>query len=505
MRWKEENRQAVREDKDIGLIHCLDVYGPAAFDDQIVEWKRGPRSEVQDWANKREIELIAENGGPFRNPSVRCKQTLNQTKGGQGNVNFESRDTLRTVAWLKFKAELEAYVDCYKTSLVPKAHVNTLSKYNLGSHLKNVRGGELWKGHPDAADRVEWLESLPKWAWDARETDEYKEVLSEIAKKRFESQEARDELSTRGKAQWANADEATRTEWSRKISEAKSTPGAKAAASELAKKQFESQEARDELSTRAKKQFESQEARDELSTRAKKQFESQEARDEASKSAKAQAEREAADGMKSLAERGKEWREKATPEQLSEVSRKISKTMSTSEAKAAASKLGKAQVEREATAGMKSLAERGKGTRTENWTKEQYEAAVAKRKATTAAKRAKIAAGELEDTNAIKRALIKTANRAKVLQGLPEAERKTKEKEYAGIDLKEANRNGRATALLQLPAYSDKGYTWCYRNLTPAQKDGVVFSQDANGVWSARVRDQGSSNAAGSSADHAHV
>ena len=46
------------------------------------------------------------------------------------------------------------------------------------------------------------------------------------------------------------------------------------------------------------------------------------------------------------------------------------------------------------------------------------------------------------------------------------------------------------------------GVGWCYRNLTQAKKDGVVFSKDSNGVWSARVRDQGSSNEAGSSAEH---
>ena len=430
-RWKEENYQAVREDKDIGLIHCLDVYGPDAFDDVIFEWRRGPRSEVQDWANKREIELIAENGGPFRNPSVRCKQTLNQTKGGKWGCSFEARDALRTIAWLKFKAELEAYTACNETSLVPNVYVNTVSGYQLGQHLCGVRQGQLWKGHPDEADRVEWLQSLPKWAWDATKTDEYKEGNSERSKKQFESQESRDEISKRAKEWRENATPEQLAELSQKNLESHSTSEYKEAASERAKKQFESQEARDEQSKRAKKQFESQEARDEASTRAK-----------------TQAEREAADGMK-------------------------------------------------------SLAERGKGTRTANWTKEQREAAVAKRKVTTAAKRAKIAAGELEDTNAIKRALIKTANRAKVLEGLPEAQRKTKEKEYAVVDLKEANRKGKANVLLQLPEYSDKGYQWCYKNLTPAQKDGVVFVQDANGVWSARVRDQGSSGQAGSSADHA--
>ena len=70
-----EPHASIREDKDIGLIHCLDLHGSEAFDDQIVECKRGPRAEVQVWANEREIALIAEHGGPLRDPSVRCKQT----------------------------------------------------------------------------------------------------------------------------------------------------------------------------------------------------------------------------------------------------------------------------------------------------------------------------------------------------------------------------------------------------------------------------------------------
>jgi len=335
MRWKEENMQAVREDKDIGLIHCLDVYGPAAFDDQIVESKRGPRSEVQKYADEREMALIAEHGGPLRDSSVRCKQTLNQDHGGKFGMNFESRDALRTRKWLKFKAELESYVECYETSLVPRAYVNPVSKYKLGERLACVRQGHLWKVHPDEAARVAWLQALPRWAWNARYADDFKEECSERCKKRFESQEARGELSKRAKAQVA---------------------------------------------------------------------------------------REAADGKK-------------------------------------------------------TIADRGKGTRTENWTKEQREEVLAKQNATSAAKR------------------------AKVLEGLPPLARKMKEKKYTRTDRAEASRKGRGIALLQLPAYSDKGFQWCYRNLAQAEKDGAIFSKNDSGVWSARVFER-----AGSSAEHgAHV
>lgn len=361
-RWKAENLQAVREDKDIGLIHCLDMHGPAAFDNQIVESKRGPRSEVQEWANAREIELIAENGGRFRTPSVRCKQTLNLTSGGKGNVNFEAMDVFRTMKWVKFKTELEQYVECYETSLVPFSYVNPVSGYKLGNYVHGVRRqGTLWNGHPDEAARVAWLQALPRWAWKARETDEFKEAASKRSKEWRE-----------------NATPEKLAEWSRKISDSLSTPAAKAAAS-----------------TRAK----------------------------------AQVEREAAEGKVSLADRCKEWRDSATLEQIAEKKRKFLESKMTTDA----------------------------------------------------------------------------ARRVKVLEGLPEAERKKKENQYEYSDRRQAMKNGQANAMLQLPEYANQGFRWCYKNWTQAKKDGVVFSKDANGVWSARVREKGSGQA-GSSTEHgAHV
>jgi hypothetical protein len=480
VRWAEENQQALREDKHVGLIHEIKVHGATAFDSQVVEWKQGPRSEVQAWADEREIALISERGGPLRDPSMRCKQTLNLTKGGKGHVNFEAIDAARTVAWLKFQDEMEEYIECYETSLVPVSYANPVSGYKLGETLGHVRfNGTLWKGHPDEANRIAWLETLPGWAWKVREAEGWHDAASERikaamnrpevkaassarAKKQFESQEARDAMSERSKAMWANADEETRAEWARKNSEAKSTPEAKAAASERGKKQFESQEARDALSERAKKQFESQEARDAVSDRAKAQW--------------ANADEETR----------VEWRRK-TSEAMNRAEVKAAssargkKQFESQEARDALSDRGKAQATREAAEGKTSLAERGKATRTENWTKEQHDAVQAKRDATAAAKR------------------------AAVLSALPESERPKKQAEFDRNDLKEANRKSKANALLQLPSYGEKGYRWCYRHQAQAQKDGVVFFQDSSGVWCARAcGDQGGSQGAGSS-EHAKI
>jgi len=257
-RWQEENRDAMREDKRVGLLHELRVHGPEAFDNQIVEWKHGPRSEVQAWADERETALIAEHGGPLRDESVRCKQTLNLDHGGKFGMNFESRDALRTVAWLHFQDEMEAYVDCYEKSLVPRSYVSPSSGYKLGQRLAHVRQGELWRGHPDEAKRVEWLESLLGWAWNAMETDEWRDALSE-----------------RAKTQWANADEETRADWSRKKSEAQNRPEVKAKHSKSAKAQAKREREADPeyRSRRAKTQMTQPEALERQSKNAVKWWE----------------------------------------------------------------------------------------------------------------------------------------------------------------------------------------------------------------------------------------
>ena len=108
----------------------------------------------------------------------------------------------------------------------------------------------------------------------------------------------------------------------------------------------------------------------------------------------------------------------------------------------------------------------------------------AKRDATAQAKRDATAAGK----------------RAKVLAGLTDDERKKKQAKYDCVDRALFRRKSKANALLKLPEYSDKTYRWCYFNLTQASKDGVVFFQDAEGVWFARMVEHG---AAGSSAEHA--
>jgi hypothetical protein len=143
----------------------LDDFGPEAFQDEVFEWKHGPRSEVQEWANQREIELIAVHGGTLRDPSIYCKQTLNLTIGGKAITAFESHEAWIKLKWFKFQREMQLFVDERNTALVPR-EFKSASGYNLGFSLNCVRhNGTFWKGRPGEKERVAWLEALEGWSW----------------------------------------------------------------------------------------------------------------------------------------------------------------------------------------------------------------------------------------------------------------------------------------------------------------------------------------------------
>jgi hypothetical protein len=160
-RWQEEDRQARCEDKTIGLIAALDIFGADAFENEILETRRGERERMSKWADHREIELIAEHGGPLQDmdppfPGA-VRQTFNQTKGGQF-TNWASIDARCKKAWTKFVAELDIYIQEKGNADVPTYYASS-SGYNLGKQLNDVRQGGMLKDKPDEAERRALLES----------------------------------------------------------------------------------------------------------------------------------------------------------------------------------------------------------------------------------------------------------------------------------------------------------------------------------------------------------
>ena len=206
-RWKEEVHKASKESKHIGFLAALDMFGEDAFEWSIVESREGLRSEMQAYADAGEVRLIAEAGGPLQSMTQRLRQTFNQTEGGKGANWWASIDAFRANCFDRFKREMEAYVEEEKTSLVPRAYVNPLTKSPLGRRLSCFRQGHLWKGSPRQTEIVEWAEALPKWAWDARETEEYREGCSK-----------------RGHEKWANKSEEDKSKWKANQKAAQNTP-----------------------------------------------------------------------------------------------------------------------------------------------------------------------------------------------------------------------------------------------------------------------------------------
>ena len=206
-RWKEEVHKASKESKHIGFLAALDMFGEDAFEWSIVESREGLRSEMQAYADAGEVRLIAEAGGPLQSMTQRLRQTFNQTEGGKGANWWASIDAFRANCFDRFKREMEAYVEEEKTSLVPRAYVNPLTKSPLGRRLSCFRQGHLWKGSPRQTEIVEWAEALPKWAWDARETEEYREGCSK-----------------RGHEKWANKSEEDKSKWKANKKAAQNTP-----------------------------------------------------------------------------------------------------------------------------------------------------------------------------------------------------------------------------------------------------------------------------------------
>jgi hypothetical protein len=170
-RWRDEVSQARRENKQVGFIALLDEFGEDAFEWVVLESRRLPRLEAQEWADEREIALIAEHGGPLRDMDLRLTQTLNLTKGGKGvdaTLYWAAMEALCKKSWTRCKKELQAYVDEHGTALVPYSHV-TASGYRLGQAVIGLRTGQMLVGRPDEKERREWLEYLPEWSYKLRD------------------------------------------------------------------------------------------------------------------------------------------------------------------------------------------------------------------------------------------------------------------------------------------------------------------------------------------------
>tara|TARA_B110000444_G_scaffold219010_1_gene218876 strand:+ start:672 stop:1907 length:1236 start_codon:yes stop_codon:yes gene_type:complete len=239
-RKREHESDTVNKPKDLGFHAVIGAHGADKIEWRVLSSKSGRRSEMQEWANAEEIRLIDAHGGVLRDMDTKLQQTLNLTKGGQGDaaVRWAGIESRRRRALNQFKAAMEKYVDEFHSSLVPRAYVDE-DKYPLGKRLTRFRQGEMRKGMSDQADIDAWAKALPKWHWDARESDEYREGKSQRAKDQAKREEEADPggHSRRRKDWWRNATEEQKAALTKTQSDARNLPDVHAASVQRGKDQ----------------------------------------------------------------------------------------------------------------------------------------------------------------------------------------------------------------------------------------------------------------------------
>ena len=174
-RWHEEDLQSKRGDgSDACFLEALRIYGPGAFDNRVVDFRRGVCQFVQTWADRRECAEISANGGQLRTmePKPGVRQCWNVMLGGKGPASWKAILVRRKKPWKRFLEEMQMYCAAFGSSRVPFDYVAP-SGYGLGHALNHCRSRHTFlAGHPDESSRRASLEALPLWCWDVRSDSE---------------------------------------------------------------------------------------------------------------------------------------------------------------------------------------------------------------------------------------------------------------------------------------------------------------------------------------------
>jgi len=172
---------ALRENKELGFMNVLRIYGIDAFDWKIVESKYEEYEEAQKWADDREKYYIEQNGGIMRDMDKKLNQTFNLQSGGQGDPKkiFESLEARSNKKWHKFVIHLQKFYE-------DEGHINILcsdicdDKYKLGQKIVSVRGGNMIN-FINSEERKEFLDNFPGWTWNIN-NDLFDKFYTELSK-----------------------------------------------------------------------------------------------------------------------------------------------------------------------------------------------------------------------------------------------------------------------------------------------------------------------------------
>lgn len=169
-----------REDKELGFMAAIKKYGKDAFYWKVLEYTYLPYVEAQKWANERETYYIEINGGILKDMDNRFYQTLNLTKGGQGNPRciYECIESRSNKQWHKFITHLEEYKKKYGNINVPCIYICE-DNYPLGQNIISVRRGNMI--NYNNSRKEELLNKFPDWIWDMK-ADKYRIFYNELSK-----------------------------------------------------------------------------------------------------------------------------------------------------------------------------------------------------------------------------------------------------------------------------------------------------------------------------------
>jgi hypothetical protein len=130
-------------------------------------WKGAPwESEAKAWA-----EALPRWHWNARQSDEYCK-------GYAQRGQEQSRET-----YTAFKTSMDAYVEAQGSALVPRNFVDA-DGCRLGEKLHNFRQGRLWKDTPWEDEAKAWVEALPRWHWNARQSDEWHSGISQRQRER---------------------------------------------------------------------------------------------------------------------------------------------------------------------------------------------------------------------------------------------------------------------------------------------------------------------------------
>ena len=94
------------------------------------------------------------------------------------------RADMHANSWEVFKRELLDHVKEFGAAYVRQSYVSA-SGYPLGKTVSKVRTNDQFLGGEDAKERREWLDALPGWTWNAKNSIEGRRLQSAASSKRM--------------------------------------------------------------------------------------------------------------------------------------------------------------------------------------------------------------------------------------------------------------------------------------------------------------------------------